>query len=115
MLWHLSDAWARRREPNVVLVHYDDLSADLEGETRRLAARLGITVAEARWAQFVEAARFERMRARADQLAPDPVGVLEDRGRFFRRGPQGQAESCCRTTSSTTTAPAPQRWRHRSW
>ena len=30
VMWHLSDAWARRGEPNVVLVHYfNDLSTDL--------------------------------------------------------------------------------------
>ena len=33
-MWHLSDAWARRGEPNVLLVHYDDLLADLEGQMR---------------------------------------------------------------------------------
>src|SRR6185437_10320708 len=33
---HLTDAWSRRSEPNVVLKHYDDLSADLAGEMRRL-------------------------------------------------------------------------------
>ena len=31
---HLSDAWARRGEPNVLLVRYDDLLADLEGQMR---------------------------------------------------------------------------------
>ena len=46
---HLSDAWARRHDPNVVLVHYDDLRADLDGAMRRLAARLGIAVDEERW------------------------------------------------------------------
>ncbi|HXH57239.1 sulfotransferase domain-containing protein [Iamia sp.] len=89
VLWHLSDAWDRRAEPNVVIVHYDDLVADLEGEMRRLAAELGITVAEATWAELVGAARFDRMRANADELAPDPAGVLTDRARFFRRGTSG--------------------------
>ena len=32
VMWHLSDAWRRRHEPNIVLVHYADLSADLAGE-----------------------------------------------------------------------------------
>jgi hypothetical protein len=30
VMWHLSDAWRRREQPNVVLVHYDDLATDLE-------------------------------------------------------------------------------------
>jgi len=89
VMWHFSDAWARRGEPNVVLVHYDDLSADLEGEMRRLAALLGIKVEDRTWPQLVQAARFEQMRARADQLVPDPAGVLKDRAGFFRRGSSG--------------------------
>ena len=44
VLWHLTGAWARRGQPNIVLAHYDDLSADTGGEMRRLAGRLGITV-----------------------------------------------------------------------
>jgi hypothetical protein len=89
VLWHLSDAWARRDEPNVVLVHYEDLLADLGGEMRRLAARLSIDVPEARWADLVEAAGFASMRARADALAPDATGVLRSRAAFFRRGSSG--------------------------
>jgi hypothetical protein len=89
VMWHLSDAWARQRGPNVVLVHYDDLSADLEREMRRLAALLGITVPEKTWPQLVEAATFEHMRARADRLAPDPSGVLKNREAFFRLGMSG--------------------------
>jgi aryl sulfotransferase len=53
VMWHLSDAWARRDEPNVTLVHYDDLSADLEDEMRRLASSLDITVPEALWRGLV--------------------------------------------------------------
>jgi len=86
---HLSDAWARRNEPNVVLVHYDDLSADLDGTMRSIAARLGITAPEATWAQLVDAAGFDRMRDRAPFLVPDPVGVLKDAEAFFRRGTSG--------------------------
>ena len=86
---HATDAWARRDEPNIVLVHYDDLSADLEGEMRRLAARLGITVADPTWPQLVGAARFEGMRARAELLAPDPDGIIKQRDRFFLRGSSG--------------------------
>src|SRR5204863_849264 len=90
--FHAADAWSRRREANVVLVHYDDLRADLEGEMRRLADRLGILVPEERWPQLVAAATFDQMRGRAQLLAPDPVGVLKDRQAFFRRGRSGAGE-----------------------
>jgi aryl sulfotransferase len=89
VLRHLSDAWCRRHDPNVVLVHYDDLMADLEGQMRHLADQLGFEVPDPELPELVEAARFEQMQARADQLAPDPAGVLRDRARFFRRGRSG--------------------------
>jgi len=88
VLWHLSDAWARRHEPNVLLVHYDDLSADLAGQMRRLAGRLGITVPEQAWPALTRAASFEAMRDRADQLVPT-AGILKDNAAFFRRGTSG--------------------------
>lgn len=88
VLWHLSDAWQRRDSGRVLLVHYADLSADLGGEMRRIATRLGLDAPDD---DLVEAARFERMRARAADLAPDPAGVLKDRGAFFRRGRSGGA------------------------
>jgi hypothetical protein len=86
VLWHLSDAWRRRDEPNVELVHYHDLSSDLGGQMRRLAARLDLA---APTPELVAAAGFDRMRARAEQLAPDTQGVLKDRAAFFRRGRSG--------------------------
>lgn len=91
VIWHLSDAWVRRGAANVVLVHYDDLLADLEGEMRRLAARLQITVSDHLWPDLVAAARFKAMRDRAGRLAPDPGGVLKDSSAFYRRGRSGAA------------------------
>jgi len=87
VLMHLSDAWARRHEPNVALVHYDDLLADLGGEMRRLADRWKLP---SPGPELVEAATFGRMREHADRLAPDTLGVLRDRQAFFRRGGSGQ-------------------------
>ena len=90
VMWHLSDAWARRREPRVVLVHYDDLAADLDAEMRRLADVLGFDVPADRWPGLVQAATFDRMRDNAELLAPDTGRVLKDRGAFFRSGRSGQ-------------------------
>jgi hypothetical protein len=90
---HLSDAWARRDRPNVVLVHYDDLRADLEGEMRRLADRLDIVVPEERWPALVRAAGFASMRASAHLAVPAPAGVLKDESAFFRRGTSGEGRA----------------------
>jgi hypothetical protein len=89
VMWHLTDAWARRDGPNVVLVHYDDLQTDLDGSMRELADRLGIAVDEARWPELVAAARFDAMRARSDLAVPERNGVIRDHRRFFRRGVSG--------------------------
>jgi hypothetical protein len=76
---------------DVVHLHYDDLQADLEGQMRQLAARLGIDIAEGRWPDLVRAATFESMRSSADTTVPgggrdhwiDPTA-------FFSRGTSGQ-------------------------
>ena len=89
VMWHLAGAWERRAEPNIVLAHYDLLSADLAGEMGRLASRLGISVPTGKWPGLVQAASFQHMRSNAASLAPDPSGVLRDRAAFFRRGTSG--------------------------
>lgn len=89
VMWHLADAWARRREPNIVLVHYEALEAGLGGEMRRLAQRLGISVRHHQWPGLLRAATFQQMRANADRLVPTPPGLLRDRAAFFRRGSSG--------------------------
>jgi hypothetical protein len=89
VLHHASDAWARRDRPNVVLVHYADLLADLEGEMRRLAGRLSVEVPADRWPALVAAASFASMRARADRVTPNALGVLKDNRAFFRSGRSG--------------------------
>jgi aryl sulfotransferase len=89
VMWHLADAWSRDHEENVLLVHYADLSADLDSEMRRIASRLGIDVRNDHWPALVAAAGFTEMRRRAKQLAPDPAGILKDRNAFFRRGSSG--------------------------
>ena len=89
VMWHLSDAWARRHKPNVSLVHYDNLSADLEGQMRWLAGQFGIAVPEQAWPSLVQAATFENMAARADALVP-AAGILKSNAAFFRRGTSGE-------------------------
>ena len=90
-LHHLSTFWAVRDRPNLVLFHYDELKADLEGQMRRLAGQLGISIPEDRWPELVDAATFERMRAGADHIAPDTShAIWQDNQQFFHRGTSGQ-------------------------
>lgn len=72
VLWHLSDAWGRRSDPNVVLVHYEDLSADLDGQMRRLADRFGLDVPARRWPELVAAAGFRPCASAPSNLPRTP-------------------------------------------
>jgi aryl sulfotransferase len=89
VMLHLSDAWQRRNDDNVELVHYNDLIRDLDGQMRTLASRLGFTVPAERWPNLVTAATFESMRADAGRVVPDPAGILQDQAAFFRSGRSG--------------------------
>ncbi len=90
-LHHLRSFWDAAGDLDVVLLHYDDLSADLDGEMRRLADRLGIAVAEDRWPALVQAATFDAMRSRADVTVPGADrSQWKDPAAFFRTGTSGQ-------------------------
>ncbi len=123
LLHHLETFWSVRDRPNVVLLHYDDLKADLEGEMRRLADRLAVTIDEARWPELVEAATFERMRARADHVAPDTShAIWHDTKEFFHRGSSGQWRALLdgddlrryRARVAELADPGVARWLHRA-
>jgi aryl sulfotransferase len=89
VMHHVADAWSRRAEPNIILVHYDDLAGDLEGQMRQLAERLGIAVPASLWPELVSAATFHSMRSRAERLTPGPPGLFLDDTAFFRHGRSG--------------------------
>ena len=82
--------WRFRYLPNLHFLHYADLSADLDGELRRLAEFLGAPIDETRWPEFVTAASFESMRRRADEIAPGAhFAEWRSNADFFRRGRRG--------------------------
>jgi len=62
--------WAKRDEPNLLFVHYNDMKTDLEGEMRRVAAHLDITIPESKWPAVVQRCTFEGMR-KADKAISD--------------------------------------------
>jgi aryl sulfotransferase len=88
VFWHYCDVWARRSQPNIVLLHYADLCADLDGQMRQLAHRLNITVPDSAWPVLVEAASFASMRASAEKITGSGQ-ILKSAAAFFRRGTSG--------------------------
>jgi aryl sulfotransferase len=69
--YHAESFWEWRHLPNVLLVHYNSLKADLEHEMRRVAAHAGIAVDDEMWPALVDAASFESMKRDADVLVPE--------------------------------------------
>jgi hypothetical protein len=93
LVHHLTLAWEARERDDVILLHYDDLQTDLEGEMRRLAGRLDIDIAEERWPTLVKAAGFDHMRSRATDHAPDTENrIWKSTTEFFHKGISGQWE-----------------------
>ncbi len=91
LVHHLDTFWQAREKPNIVLLHYGDLKADLEGQMRTLAKRVEIDVPEDRWPSLVEAATFASMKARAEERAPGPAAsIWRDPEKFFYSGTNGQ-------------------------
>src|SRR4051794_1116608 len=91
---HLQTFWDRRADANVVLLHYADLTSDLEGQMRQLATRLHVDVPEEKWPVLVEAARFANMKAKSDTLAPQVTDKFwKGNGDFFKSGTSGQWQS----------------------
>ncbi|HAD26655.1 MAG TPA: sulfotransferase [Alphaproteobacteria bacterium] len=91
VLHYVESFWRFRQLPNILMVHYSDLKNDLAGEMRRIADFLDIAVREDLWPALVDAARFENMKANADQLAPDAeAGIWQDNSGFFNKGKSGQ-------------------------
>jgi aryl sulfotransferase len=79
--------WDERHRPNVLLVHYNDLQADLSGEMRRVADFLGISVPPDIWPELVQSAGFEAMRQDGEVLMGSVSTIFQDRAaRFFHRG-----------------------------
>jgi hypothetical protein len=89
-LEHFETFWGAT-DLDVVLLHYDELQADLAGSMRRLAERLAIDVPGERWPELVEAATFASMKGRAARTAPNGgLGMWKDDTAFFHRGTSGQ-------------------------
>jgi aryl sulfotransferase len=83
--------WDRRAEPQLLLVHYNDLKADLVGEIRRISQFLAIDTPEDRLAEFARAAEFKSMKAEGRELLPE-MDQSFDRGsdRFLNQGVNGR-------------------------
>ena len=80
-IWHHFKGWweGGLKDPNVLWCFYEDLIGDLEGEVRRVAAFLGVSLAgtegEALLETVLEQSSFKYMQARASQFDDHFVSV----------------------------------------
>lgn len=120
MLRHVGGFWERRNEPNVLLLHYADMKADLEGQMRRIAAALDIEIDGHLWPGLVEAATFDQVRAKSETLAPENT-IWKDKTEFFRKGSSGEWKDLLdendleryRARVNELTTPEISEWLHR--
>jgi len=87
--------WAERRRANFLMVHFNDLLADLDTEMRRIAAFLGIEVNHAVWPSLVRTADFKEMQAHGEAITPGANRLFGEGGvrRFFNKGTNGRWRS----------------------
>ena len=83
--------WSVRDLPNVLMLHFAALKADMPSEIRRVARFLDIPIDEASWAAIVEHCGFEYMKRNATLSVP-LGGVFWDGGAqtFIHRGTNGR-------------------------
>jgi aryl sulfotransferase len=83
--------WAVRDLPNVKLVHFADLKADLEGQMRAIADFLDCDIPQDRWPRIVEHCSFDWMKANAPKVAPLGGAIFNGgAGDFIHKGVNGR-------------------------
>jgi aryl sulfotransferase len=83
--------WEIRDLPNLMLLHFNELKADLPGQIRRIAAFLDIPIDEHRFPAIVEHCSFDYMKAHAEKSAP-VGGIFWEGGAqtFVHKGTNGR-------------------------
>ncbi len=88
---NISTWWAARDLPNVKLVHFNALKADLAGEMRAIADFLEIDIPAERWPVIIERCGFDYMKAHADKVAPLGGAIFEGGAEsFINKGVNGR-------------------------
>jgi aryl sulfotransferase len=83
--------WAAHQQPNVLLIHYNDLKSDLAGEMHRVADFLDISVDPTLWPELIQAASFDAMRRDGETLMGATAPLFKEGSRgFFFKGTNGR-------------------------
>jgi len=90
---HTRQWWEARDQPNLLLVHFNDLKKDMEGEMRRVAEFLDMPeLSEQEWNNAVEHCTFAWMKAHPETTAPPQSEVAFSGGakEFINKGTNGR-------------------------
>jgi aryl sulfotransferase len=99
---NLASWWAVKDLPNVKLIHFNDLKADLPAEMAELAAFLDIDVPPDRWTAILEHCSFDYMKANADRVSPLGGAIFAGGGAsFINKGLNGRWRGVLSEAEST--------------
>jgi aryl sulfotransferase len=88
---HVRSWWNVRNLPNVMLIHFNDMKADLPGSICRIADFLGIPVRQEILPVIVEHCSFDYMKANAERVAPRGGGMWNGGAKtFINKGTNGR-------------------------
>lgn len=83
--------WEIRNLPNVKLLHYNDMKADMPGQIRNIAAHLQIPIDEGRWPAILEHGSIDYMRDNGDKTVPLGGAIFEGGAKtFINKGTNGR-------------------------
>jgi aryl sulfotransferase len=68
--YNVQSWWNHHQQPNILLLHYGELKADLPGQITRIVSFLGIDLDAARLAAVASAVDFDTMRRHSDRYVP---------------------------------------------
>jgi aryl sulfotransferase len=88
---HVRSWWNARHLPNVRLIHFNDLKADLRGEMQAISSFLETSLTATEFDRAVSHCTFDYMKAHADWVAPRGGVSFEGGGRtFINKGSNGR-------------------------
>ncbi|KAI7235699.1 P-loop containing nucleoside triphosphate hydrolase protein [Hortaea werneckii] len=87
---HFRGWWNARSLPNLLLVHFNDLKTDLEGEIRRVAHFLEIEIPEEKWPDVVHHCTFKYMKENEARLSPEYAEVIFTSNALINKGDNGR-------------------------
>lgn len=91
---HIKEAWEKKNHPNLHIIFYEDLKANVMGELKRLDTFLGTKLTPQQLANVARHASFQEMKKRGVMDTKENhiitnVEITKKEGGFFRKGETG--------------------------